>query len=160
MAFTKYLVREAFKNSAKFESGRSGVLRPDGTPVIVDANRNNVALVEFRNDDNPEELHTVYMQGDDLSDAVIDAQARNVIASLNAQSVGLAAITTGQEKVPAPVKQEQIALQEKQVTYAKASQQAMVNFRDDPAEKQAYQDLLAAQEAANTASAEAALAVQ
>lgn len=142
--FTTYKVIDKFKDTSKLR------VAVNGREHFIDANRNNIAIAQFQNDDNPDDVHTYFMNADTLSDAEIDAQARNIIISLNAQEAGLAAITLDEVKVPAPVDPKLVTKVEKEQKFAKVSLGAMVRFRGDPAEQQAYDEMVAAQAAATS----------
>lgn len=109
------------------------------------ANRNNIAVAQFISNDAapPVRFHTV---GDDLTDAILDAWARQVILSLNSQLASSAAITKGVVKAPAALDAKQQAILKAKADYdaaarlAYAKQLAVV----DPDALTAYETLLAA----------------
>lgn len=137
--FSTYTVVEAYKDPSQ--------IRLPGPEVFVHANRNLIAVLEFVNDEDPEDVHRYYANGDDLTDARIDAQARNIIASLNAQATALTALTIGQVQTPKTSDPKLDALTAAQKDFQKKSVASMVKFRNDPDELAAYATLVAAQEA-------------
>lgn len=148
MSYSTYVVRQVFKDTSK---GR--IIGPEGEAIPFDANRNNIAIVDFPNDDgDPTHTITYFMNGADLSDAVIASQAFFVIQTLNSQEAGLATITVGTPAQPKPPNPAQADLVKKQAAYAVAARDSMAKFRNDPAEIQALADLKAAEDALSQAS--------
>ena|ERR1700675_549162 len=137
MPFSTYKVRTVFKDPSKITLfGES-----------VDANRNNIAILDFPNDDGSGNDASYFVNGNDLSDARIDAQARAIIITLNEQEASLASVTVGKVTTPSPIDPKLQTLLDAQTAFGKASQAAMVKFRNDPDELAAYADLVAAQDA-------------
>ena len=137
MPFSTYKVRTVFKDPSKITLfGES-----------VDANRNNIAILDFPNDDGLGNDASYFVNGNDLSDARIDAQARAIVVTLNEQEASLASVTIGKVTTPSPIDPKLQTLLDAQTTFGKASQAAMVKFRNDPDELAAYADLVAAQDA-------------
>lgn len=141
MSFSTFRVVSAFKDPSKINIFNEQ----------IDANRNIVAILEFLNDNPQGDNVRYYAIGNDLTDNRIDAQARDIIRTLNEQEAALAALTIGGPmKTPKPIDQKLLVLQAAQTAFSKASQAAMVRFRNDPDEIQAYADLVIAQDAIKT----------
>lgn len=138
MPFSTYRVVSAFKDPSKLNIFNEQ----------VDANRNIIAILEFPNDDPSGDNVKYYANGNDLTDTRIEAQARDILKTLNEQETSLAKITINSTKVPAPPDQKLLDLLAAQKTFQTKSFEAMIKSRNDPGELQAYADLLTAQEAA------------
>lgn len=143
MPYSTFTVRQVFKDPSKGK-----IIGPEGEAITIHANRNNVAIVDFPNDDgDPDHAVTYYMSGFDIDDDVIAKQAFFVIQTLNAQEAGLAAITIGQVSQPKPPDQAQADLAKKQAAYAIATRDGMTKSRNISEEVQALADLKAAEAA-------------
>lgn len=153
MPYSTFIKRPPFKDPTK---GR--IIGPAGEAIEIHANRNNIVIVDFPNDDgDPAHTVTYYMNGDDLSDDTVARQAHFIIQSLNAQEAGLAAITFGQVEQPKPPDQAQIDLTKKQLAYAIAARDGMTKFRNIPEEVQALADLKSAESAIASAAIDVAV---
>lgn len=76
--------------------------RPDGSTFLYNANRNNIAIVEFQSDSgDPADTHIFPISGKDIDDTYIADQAFYIIKTLNEQEAALADITVAKDLSPA-----------------------------------------------------------
>lgn len=141
MPYSTFVVRKVFADPSKGK-----IIGPEGEAIEIHANRNNIAIVDFPNDNGIKD-HTItyFMSNATLTDATIAMQAYTVIQALNTQESNLAAITVGVEKTPEAPDPAVLALQQKQAAYMIAARDAMAKFRGIPEELAALADLKAAE---------------
>lgn len=150
MPYSTYIPRPPFKDP-------SMTTLSDGTKI--NANRNNVQVLDFPNDDGAGPTITYVVAGDNITNESRDAQASLIIASLNAQEAGLGALTFGSAITPAPADPSVQALADANAALRVAIYNAQINAlaQNNPDVATAFANVQTAQ-AAVAASAQVGVA--